>query len=36
MTVPGLDAKSHNAVIEGAGLAAIFVGSGLWLSPASG
>jgi len=30
MTVPGLDAKSHNAVIEGAGLAAIFVGSGLW------
>ena len=30
MTVPGLDAKSLNATIIGAGLAVLFVGSGLW------
>jgi predicted anti-sigma-YlaC factor YlaD len=30
MTVPGLDAKSFNATIGGAGLAVLFVGSGLW------
>jgi predicted anti-sigma-YlaC factor YlaD len=30
MTVPGLDAKSLNATIGGAGLAVLFVGSGLW------
>lgn len=30
MTVPGLDAKSLNAAIIGAGLAVLFVGSGLW------
>lgn len=30
VTVPGLDVKPLNVVIEGAGLAAFFVGSGLW------
>lgn len=30
MPVPGLDAKSLNATIIGAGLAVLFVGSGLW------
>ena len=30
MTLPGLDPKSLNAAIRGAGLAALFVSSGLW------
>jgi predicted anti-sigma-YlaC factor YlaD len=30
VVLPGLDGKSLNATLEGAGLAAIFVGSGLW------
>ena len=30
MILPGLDAKSLNATIEGVGLAVLFVGSGLW------
>ncbi|HYK34608.1 hypothetical protein [Alloacidobacterium sp.] len=30
LTMPGLDVRSSNAVIEGAGLAMLFIGSGLW------